>query len=301
MPALSIGLPVFNGERYLESALDSLLGQTFRDFELIVCDNASTDRTPAIVETAARRDPRVHLVRNNVNIGAAPNWNRVFQLSAAPLFKWAAHDDLHAPTYLERCLDALRADPGIVLCHTRTRLVDEAGVELARDAATGHYRDSAGNVRFGNPAPRRAQADSPVRRFRDIHVDLVRCFDIFGVIRADVLRGTALHRSYYGSDKALLVELALRGRFHEVPEPLFLKRDHAETSLTLSAADKARWIDPDFQPPRLLPRRLYYAQILGALDRSSLGLWDRAQCLAIMARAVRWHGVMQRNLPALQS
>lgn len=297
MPLVSIGLPVFNGERYLARAIDTILGQSFRDFELIVCDNASTDRTPAILAEAARHDERIRYVRNNANIGAAPNWNRVFSMATGAFFKWASHDDLHAPTYLERCLEAMQADPGLVLCHTATTLVDEDEVELARDPIDGTYRDRAGNLRFGPPSPTRAQSPDPVQRFRDIHVDMIRCFDIFGLMRSDVLRRTSLHRSYYGSDKALLVELALLGRFSEVPEPLFLKRDHAETSLTLSAAEKARWIDPARRPPKLLPRRLYYAQVLDALGRSELSAAEKARCLGIIAANVKWRGLLRRALP----
>ena len=101
-PRLSIGLPVYNGERYLAQVLDDLLAQTFADFEIIVSDNASTDRTPEICASRIKRDPRVRYFKNTRNVGAINNFNRVFHLSKAPLFKWVASDDVHRPTYLQK-------------------------------------------------------------------------------------------------------------------------------------------------------------------------------------------------------
>ena len=117
-PRVSIGLPVFNGERYLAPAIGSVLGQDFRDLELIVCDNASTDRTPEICAAYARRDARVRYVRNPRNLGAGPNYDRCFRLARGEYFKWAAHDDRLAPDYLSRTVAALDAAPGAVLCTT---------------------------------------------------------------------------------------------------------------------------------------------------------------------------------------
>ncbi len=85
-PRVSIGLPVFNGERYLARAIDSVLGQDFRDFELIICDNASTDRTAEICAAYARRDARVRYVRNPRNLGAGPNYDRCFHLARGTYF-----------------------------------------------------------------------------------------------------------------------------------------------------------------------------------------------------------------------
>src|SRR5687768_11197719 len=129
-PRLSIGLPVYNGERYLQGAIESLLSQTFDDFELIICDNASTDRTQSICTAFAARDPRVRYFRNDRNVGAAGNFNLAFRRSRGRYFKWAAHDDLHEPDYLARCVAALDADPSAVLCQTATRVIDPVGSEV---------------------------------------------------------------------------------------------------------------------------------------------------------------------------
>jgi glycosyltransferase involved in cell wall biosynthesis len=107
LPSLTIGLPVYNGERYLAQALDALLAQTYQDFELIISDNASTDRTADICQEFVARDARVKYVRQRVNIGAGPNHNAVLTLARGRFFKWAAHDDVYAPTLLERCIEVL--------------------------------------------------------------------------------------------------------------------------------------------------------------------------------------------------
>ncbi len=296
MPLVSIGLPVFNGEAYLERAVRAILAQSFTDFELVVCDNASTDRTPEILARLAADDVRLRVHRNAENIGAAPNWNRVFTLSRGRYFKWAASDDVHEPTFLERTVAALEADPGVVLAHSRTRLVDENEHDLVFDSLSGCYRDRAGNLRVGPPPAGRASSDDPVERFTDLFLRTIRCTDIFGLIRADVLRQTPLHRSYYSSDKALLTELALRGRFHEVPEPLFMKRDHDRTSLTLSAEEQRRWIDTRAEVSRWSPKRQQYLQILGACLRvPGLGPAQRLHCAAVVLGRVDWvHFVKSR-------
>ena len=92
-PVVSLGMPVFNGERYLATAIESVLGQTFDDFELLLCDNASTDATGDICRSFAGADPRVRYIRNPENLGAHPNFNRAFELATGRFFKWASHDD----------------------------------------------------------------------------------------------------------------------------------------------------------------------------------------------------------------
>jgi glycosyltransferase involved in cell wall biosynthesis len=84
LPKLSIGLPVYNGEKFLSEALDRFLAQTFKDFEIIICDNASTDRTPQMCREYAERDPRVRYCRDERNLGSVANLNRVFAYRRRP-------------------------------------------------------------------------------------------------------------------------------------------------------------------------------------------------------------------------
>ena len=93
-PRVSIGLPVYNGQEFLEETLHSILNQTFNDFELIICDNASTDRTAEICRSFAKRDRRIRYYRNEINLGAAKNFNGVFFLARGEYLKWSDNDDL---------------------------------------------------------------------------------------------------------------------------------------------------------------------------------------------------------------
>src|SRR6185436_6923974 len=106
-PRVSIGVPVYNGERYLAATLDSLLAQTFDNFEIIVSDNASSDRTAQLALEYAERDSRVRYTRNPRNLGAGANYRRAFQLSRGQYFRWSAADDISAPESLARCVEVL--------------------------------------------------------------------------------------------------------------------------------------------------------------------------------------------------
>src|SRR4051812_29250250 len=93
-PLVSIGLPVYNGENYVADAINCVLSQTFSDWELIISDNASTDRTLDICREFARKDAKIRIYQYERNMGVSPNHNRVFELSRGAFFKWIAHDDL---------------------------------------------------------------------------------------------------------------------------------------------------------------------------------------------------------------
>ncbi|MGD8279436.1 MAG: glycosyltransferase family 2 protein, partial [Gemmatimonadota bacterium] len=103
-PLLSVGLPVWNGLPYLEETLRSILNSEFQDYEIIVCDNASTDGTPELLAEYAAREPRIRFVRNETNIGAARNYNLTFELARGRYFRWMASDDLHSPGAIARCI-----------------------------------------------------------------------------------------------------------------------------------------------------------------------------------------------------
>ena len=121
---VTIGLPVYNGERYLRPAIESILAQSFPHFELVISDNASTDGTEAICRDDADRDERVRYYRNTANLGMSRNFNLTFERATGRYFKWAADDDLLEPQYLARCVQVLDRDPGVILCHSQVRIID---------------------------------------------------------------------------------------------------------------------------------------------------------------------------------
>src|SRR5439155_18526924 len=124
VPLVSIGMPLYNEERYLEQALQSLLSQSYKNFEVIISDNASTDRTRDICLAYAARDPRVRYSRMNTNVGSILNFNRVFQLSSAPYFFWASGHDTRHETFIARCVEVLEQDASVVLSYTLARWLE---------------------------------------------------------------------------------------------------------------------------------------------------------------------------------
>jgi len=209
-PRVSIGLPVYNGERYLSATIDSILSQDFGDFELIISDNASTDRTGEICRDYARRDARICYFRNERNLGAGPNYDNCFHKARGTYFKWAAHDDCLAPDYLSKAVAALEAAPDAVLCTVGVTEIGPNG-EVLRT-----YRNSFPGVSSPDPA----------ERFGAVIHARHQCEDFFGLYRRAALVGSGLHDNYSGSDRVLLAEMALRGPWVSVPDPLFLHREH---------------------------------------------------------------------------
>ncbi len=135
-PRVSVGLAVYNGENFIRAAIDSILAQTFTDFELVISDNASTDKTQEICLEYAAKDGRIRYYRCERNMGAAWNQNRVFELSRGEYFRLAAHDDVIAPEYLAKCVEVLDQNPSVVLCHSWTKAINDQG-EVIEDQGMG--------------------------------------------------------------------------------------------------------------------------------------------------------------------
>jgi len=231
-PIVGIGLPVFNGERYLAQTIDSILAQTFENFELVICDNASTDRTQEIAEGYALRDARVRYYRNDRNLGAGPNYDLCFYRSRGEYFKWAAHDDLLAPDFIAQCVTLLDRNPDAVM--------SAVGVT---------HIDSEGRVLRVETFPCSCLASpSPAARFTTTLLNrhgCASCVNFFGVFRRVALLTSQLHGNYGHSDSVLLAEMALRGPSVIVPAPLFFDRDHPGrlTNKGTSPTDMVGWWD----------------------------------------------------------
>lgn len=275
-PLVSVGLPVYNGEDYLVQALDSLLAQTYRNFELIISDNASTDKTAQICQDYAARDSRISFYPSEKNLGAAWNYNRVFELSKGKYFKWAAHDDLCAPNYLEKCVDLLEADPSVVLCYANTAVIDPAGTVIDRCTEDLHF-----------------QGDRASERYQQFHQRFLRkykCNAVFGLMRRNALRGTDLIGRYEASDITLLAELALIGKITEIPEYLFFRRDHPDMSgrANPTAAAIAAWFDPGNQEKLVMPMSRLFWEHLKAISRVQMPRMERMRCYALLRIFVRW-------------
>lgn len=210
---LSVGIPVYNRARFIEESVDSVLTQTFSDFELIISDNRSTDRSPQICEMYAQKDPRIRFLQQSENIGAARNFNFLFKESSGKYFKWAASDDLLDREYLDLCIGVLERDPSVVLAYAKSAFIDAEGNSL-------DVRDGRWNV----------TSNSAFERLCEVISYEYSCNLMFGVFRSSALAKTRLIGNYPGGDYRLLADLAAIGKFHQIPSLLYRRRLHSTSS-----------------------------------------------------------------------
>ena len=202
---VSIGLPVYNGARYLREALDSLLAQEYQDFEIIISDNASEDDTGEICREYAARDARVSYYKSEQNRG--PLWNaiRVYELARGEYFMWAAHDDRRHPQYLSRCVPVLDSNPRALFCCTGVRLIDEIGHDISETFPYQSYQPTGA---------------TPRERLRAL-IRSTSWFHIYSLMRTPALAQTVLGSHMWGADVVMMADLCLRGEGVGVPDKLF--------------------------------------------------------------------------------
>jgi glycosyltransferase involved in cell wall biosynthesis len=261
---VSIGLAVYNGGKYLAQAIDSILTQTYTDIELIISDNASVDDTADICRRYAARDTRVRYSRNPRNIGGARNENLTVGLATGTYFRFAAHDDYLEPTLVERCVEVLESMPEVVLCHSRVRQLHTETGEVTI-------------ITRNHGAPQ-----NPAARFA--RVILARDFleENYGVMRLSALRSVCLQKDYVASDRPLMAELALLGRFHEVPDPLFVKRFHPKNTY-VDWRTRLAWFRPDADGEVSLPWWSQLADIASRAWKRKMALSTKLRCFGAIA------------------
>jgi glycosyltransferase involved in cell wall biosynthesis len=272
IPMVTIAVPVYNGANYLEESLGSLLEQEFDDFEIIIGDNGSTDRTPEICMKFANSDGRISYHRSPVNRGAAWNYNRLFAVASGRYFKWASHDDKLASQYLNVCVKALEEAPQAVIAFPQTVLIGPDGERLKVHKEHWDVRD-----------PR------PSKRLRHAINQHGLHNVIFGLMRSDAVRTTNLIGRFDGSDIVLLSELALRGEFHNVPGELFLRRIHPNMSRRAlkNPRDVANWFDTSARAYYFTWTRLYF-ETMRAVARAPISLDEKSRSYALVTQDWQW-------------
>jgi glycosyltransferase involved in cell wall biosynthesis len=210
---VTIGVPVYNGERFLPQCLDSLLSQTYRAFVLLISDNASTDRTQQICHGYVKSDPRVRYHRNPLNIGLYGNFNQVLRLIRTPYIKLASADDFWAPTMLADAIQQMQSDASLVLCYPRAVLVNEDGEEI------GRYDKS----------PNLMEVD-PTLRFRRVLNESGLINQLMGVMRTAAVHSMLPLMKQPAADWVFLAELSLYGKIMELPKFQYFRRFHEGSS-----------------------------------------------------------------------
>jgi glycosyltransferase involved in cell wall biosynthesis len=276
---VSIGLAVYNGADYLEAAIESILAQTFADFELIISDNASTDDTEAICRSFAQRDHRIRYHRNAGNIGGVNNENQTVHMATAPYFRWAAHDDLLAPTLLERLVNALDISADAVLAYSASIDIDGQGNEIRRT-----------NLKRG-------LADRPSQRFHELAFRDHSCEATYGLVRRDIMLETGLQGNYMESDRVMLCDLALRGPFVVVDDHLFMKRYHDKNRYDTDWMARSAWFSPNDTGRLTLPNWRALVGFTKTVVRSRIGWREKLRCTSTLVRWVHaYHRALIREL-----
>lgn len=268
-PALTIGVPVYNGARYIEGAITSVLDQDFSDWELIVADNASTDGTAEIVRSLAKDDDRIRLLPSMMNQGSAWNWNRCVHEARGPLFNWLCDDDLLTPTHSRRCVEALEAaGPEAVLAYPDAILIDADGEPFE------NYEDELDIT-----------SHEVTTRVETLMTKLVLINPLLAVIRTPALKRTRLMQGFAQADIVLLLELLLQGRAVKIDEPLFLRRrhpgNHMIANTTVAAMD-------EFYNPRNrtteFPTWRLVRSFMEAVGAAPLSPADKAVAFALLGK-----------------
>jgi glycosyltransferase involved in cell wall biosynthesis len=288
MPKVSIGLPVYNGQNFLAKTLEALLAQTEVDFEIVVSDNCSRDTTPQIVQEFAAKDLRVKYFRTDRVLPPSENHTRTFKLSSGKYFKWAAHDDLHAPEFLERCVGVLERDSSVVLVYPKVVVID------SHDRQLHEYKYKL-----------RTDAPNPSTRFGalvNVNHRIHGAYEIYGLMRSDAVRAIPPEGNYPRGDSVFLTRMALLGRFHELPQVLFYSRQHETRSVRQlpgqMKSGRARlhkyigtgpvppleWWDPSKKGVIDFPEWRIAKEYLLSIRDAPISTWEKFKCLLQMAR-----------------
>lgn len=211
-PIVSVGLPIYNGGKYLQRSITSLLAQEYKNFEVIISDNASNDETEEICRKYADQDSRIHYYRNEFNIGSAANFNKTLQLSIGKYFMWFAHDDWLEPTYISKCLNAMEKNTDALFCCTDIHFTNDLGeiicpreYALINEKLDLHERVRQYLLRYG-------------------------CYEIvYGLFNSSKLKETKLFQEVFGPDFVLGLELVLKGKWISINEKLFHYRWNPKT------------------------------------------------------------------------
>lgn len=290
-PLVTVGLPVFNGEKYLNGALESLLGQEYENLEIVISDNASTDRTPEILEEWKKRDDRIRLYRNGQNLGGAANFNRVLELARGEYFRWAGHDDLLDPRMIGFCVETLETNgPSYILAFPDTVEIDAAGEEIETPRLRLELHQT-----------------SALARYRQVVRYVGKAHVIFGLMRRDAVQSTGGLGRFASADLVLIGKLALRGKFIRVPESLFYRRIHKEASWHKVGKFEGftEWFDPSKTKKIVYPSWRLWGGFVQAPLTAPLPVHERVACSAAAffdwarRRRRRLVGELVRTVPVI--
>jgi len=269
-----IGLPVYNGQKYLGAAIDAHLAQSFADFDLVISDNGSTDATPEICASYASRDKRVKYLRSPENRGILWNHQRVFDAVESPnqYFRWAAADDIMEPGLLQTMVEVLDARPEVEAVVPDTKNIDDEGKIIGSMSRTLDM-----------------QSSDVLERAQQVLLRGYQMVIAFGLFRASTLQHMRTRPSYIGWDFVFLWELALRGQIVQTTGPALLRRFHpGAMSRVKTAKEMRKWVEPKSKAGMAFPHWTWAHERVQTLIASPLSNRDRLRVGKFLARVTLW-------------
>jgi hypothetical protein len=229
-------MTLHNNARHLPDAVASLVGQSYRDFALVMLDDASSDETPDIAQTFAAKDERMRYFRHHERAGMIPTWREVVQIAtrdfpAAEYFAWVSDHDRWHSQWLGRLIETLDRDPSVVLAYPMTQRMEPDGTPVEKDL---RVFQTVGLADVGD-------------RWREFCQNGVGSGDmVYGLMRVPALRAAGIFRDVMNPDRLLIAELTLQGPIAQVQEPLWVRRRSAVASIarqrnTLIAGSTPGW------------------------------------------------------------
>jgi glycosyltransferase involved in cell wall biosynthesis len=271
-PSVTIGVPVFNGERFIGRALDTLLSQTYGNFEMIISDNASTDRTGEICLSYVSRDDRIRYYRSEQNMGPVWNFNRVFELAVGEYFMWASHDDYWDASYINSCVETFKKSQNVILVGVICKSID---------SETGCLRliDEGFSTVGLCPRERFVKYKSVIHSGK--HIGAI----FYGLYKRDALKEVMPLRNIIATDHLILAELCLLGEFETVQKMCFVKRQGGtsasirQIAKTINIKNRLFIQCPYLVREALFQRLIFLTKKLKVADKISLSSWSLANYL----------------------
>lgn len=216
-PLVSVGLPVYNGDNYIVGAIESIINQTYRNIELIISDNASTDNTESICRKYASLDNRVKYFRLNDNCGAIVNHNRVLDIAKGKYFQWICHDDECEQSYIQKCVDVLEGNPQIICCFSVIKFIDGKANVLRLSKNELSILDDDRSVRL--------------KKFVNMQKTSVDIFcAMYGLFRTEFIKKIGQLGTYIAGDQIYLLKMIFEGKLVQLKDPCLSRREHPATA-----------------------------------------------------------------------
>jgi len=265
-PLVSIGFPVFNGASTAKRAIEALLKQTYSRIEIIVSDNGSTDSTREIIESIQTKEPRIRFLNSPLNRGSIWNFNEVLRASRGKYFMWAAHDDLHHLTFIEKCVQKMEEDENAVLCSPKVQFIDQITDSLIAVSSLETLKRSS----------------EVVSQFREVLWHFPAA-SLYGLYKLDRVSEISLP-SIMGGDLVFIYEVSLRGKFLSIDEVLFSRIVRPDWNTT--DQDFMTFFGKGTKPIFYFPFVLVAYHTFSAMNRSRFSLAVKLKLMSVFVNHI---------------